>query len=35
MTDYWKGLELELADFDYQHDRTHSVETMPSQISNP
>ena len=34
MIDHWKGLELELAEFDYQHDRTPSVETIPSLISN-
>ena len=35
MIHHWEGLELELAEFDYQHDRTPSVETIPSQISNP
>ena len=34
MIDHWKGLELELAVFDYQHDRTPSVGTIPSLISN-
>ena len=34
MTDHWKGLEFELAELDYQHDRTPSVETIPSLISN-
>ena len=27
--------ELELAEFDYRHDRTPSVETIPSENSNP
>ena len=35
MIDHWKGFELELAEIDYQHDRTPSVEAIPSQISNP
>ena len=35
MIDHWKGFELELAENDYQHDRTPSVQTIPSQISNP
>ena len=35
MIDHWNGLELEITDFDYQHDRTPSVETIPSQISKP
>ena len=35
MIDHWKGSELEVADFDYQDDRTHLVETIPSQISKP
>ena len=30
MTDHWKGLEFELAELDYQHGRTPSVETIPS-----
>ena len=34
MIDHWKGLELELAEIVYQHDRIPSVETIPSQISN-
>ena len=33
MIDHWKGFELELAENGYQHDRTPSVETIPSQIS--
>ena len=35
MIHHWEGPELELAEFDYQHDRTPSVGTIPSQISNP
>ena len=35
MIDHWKGFELELAEIKYQHDRTPSVETIPSQIRNP
>ena len=35
MIDHWKGLELELAEFDYQQDRTPSVETIRCLISNP
>ena len=30
----WKGFELEITDFNYRHDPTHSGETIPSQISN-
>ena len=33
MIDQWIGVELENTDFYYQHDRTPSVETIPSQIS--
>ena len=33
MIDHCNVLELEITDFDYQHDRTASVETIPSQIS--
>ena len=35
MIDHWKDLVLEITDFQYQHDRTSSAETIPSQISNP
>ena len=35
MTEYWKGLELEIAEIDYHHDRKPSVETRQSQITNP
>ena len=34
MIDHWKGFELEVTDLVYQHDRTPSAETTPSQISN-
>ena len=30
----WKGFELEITDFNYHDDPTHSVETIPSQTSN-
>ena len=29
---HWKDFELEITDFDYQHDRTPLAETRPSQI---
>ena len=35
MMDHWKDVELEITDFDYQHDRSPSAETIPYQISNP
>ena len=35
MIDHWKGSEWEVADFDYQDDRTPLFETIPSQISKP
>ena len=35
MIHHLECLELELAEFDYQHDRTPSVETIPCLISNP
>ena len=28
---HWKGLDLEITDFTYQHDPTPSVENIPSQ----
>ena len=34
MIHHWKGLELEITDFDYQHDRTPSAGNIPSQTSN-
>ena len=35
MIDQWKGLEMEITAFYYQHNRTPSAETIPSQTSNP
>ena len=35
MVHHWKNLDLEITDFNYLHDPTHSGETIPSQISNP
>ena len=35
MLHHWKGLELEITDFDYQFDRTPLAGTIPSQTSNP
>ena len=34
MIDHWKGLALEITNFDYQDDRTPSAEIIPSQTSN-
>ena len=34
MIDHWKGLALEITDFDYQDDRTPSAEIIPPQTSN-
>ena len=31
---HWKGLELEIKDFEYRHDLRSSAETIPSQTSN-
>ena len=31
----WKGLDLEITDFEYHHDPTFSAETIPSQTSIP
>ena len=31
----WKGFEMEITDFNYHDDPTHSVETIPSQTANP
>ena len=31
MMHHWKGLELEITDFEYHHDPTPSTETIPSQ----
>ena len=35
MIHHWKGLELEITDFEYPHVPTPSAETIPSQTSNP
>ena len=35
MIDHWKGLELEIAEFEYNFDRTPSAGTIPTQTSNP
>ena len=34
MIDHWKGFSLEITDFDFQDDRTPSVETIIYQTSN-
>ena len=34
MIRHWKGLDLEITDFEYHLDRTPSAETIPSQTSN-
>ena len=34
MTHHWKGLDLEIAGFEYHHDRTPSAETIPSKTHN-
>ena len=34
MIHQWKALDLEIVDFEYQHDLTFSCETIPSQTSN-
>ena len=31
MIRHWKGLELEITDFENYHDRTTSAETIPSK----
>ena len=31
MIHHWKGLELEITDFEYFHDRAPTTETIPSQ----
>ena len=31
MIHHWKGLELEITDFEYRHDRTLLAETKPSK----
>ena len=35
MIHFWKDLGLEITDFNYHHDQTPSVKTIPSQTSNP
>ena len=35
MIHHWKGFDLEITDFNYQHGPTPSSETIPSQTSNP
>ena len=30
-----KSLDLQITDFEYQHDPTYTVETKPSQTSKP
>ena len=32
---HWKGLDLNITNFNYHHDPTPSGETVPSQFSNP
>ena len=31
MIHHWKGLELEIAEFENKHDRKPSAETIPTQ----
>ena len=31
---HWKGLDLEVTDFEYHYDPTRSGETIPSQTSS-
>ena len=35
MIHQWKGLDLEITDFKYQHDLTPSSGTIPSETLNP
>ena len=35
MTNHWKSLDLEITDFNFDHDPTQSGETIPSQTSHP
>ena len=35
MIHYWKGFDLEITGFNYNHDLTQSGDTIPSQTSNP
>ena len=34
MIHHWKGLDLEIKDFEYHYDPTRSGEIVPSQTSN-
>ena len=34
MIHHWKSFDLEITNFNYHHDPTPSVETIPSQTSN-
>ena len=33
MIHYWKGLELEIAEFEHKHDRTPAAQTIPTKTS--
>ena len=35
MIDHWQGFELQLAEIDYQHDRTPPAQTIPTRTSKP
>ena len=35
MIHHWKALDLEIIEFEYRHDRTHSSEIRLSQTSSP
>ena len=35
MIHHWKVFDLEIRDFNYHLDPSHSGETIPSQTSNP
>ena len=35
MIHHWKGFDLEITDFNYHLGQTPTVETIPSQTSNP
>ena len=35
MIHHWKGLDLEITDFNHHHDPIASGETIPSQTLNP
>ena len=34
MIHHWNSLDLEVTDFEYHHDPTHSVEIKPSRTLN-